>query len=139
MSSAHAPDAHDDHAFTGEPVQVLSPDEPRTPGWIPLLGLALFTAAAVAFLAGSGSPDAAKAGASASAAPSPVADTPRPPPANGAAPGQPPPRPAGAPGQPPRPAAAPGAPGAVPGQPLTPEQRQQMMKQLGRAKPPAGH
>ena len=45
MSSApaHGPDTHDDHAFTGEPVQVLSPDEPRTPGWIPLLGIAFFT------------------------------------------------------------------------------------------------
>jgi hypothetical protein len=49
---AHAHDAHDAHAFDGEPVSVLAPDEPRTPGWIPALGLALFVAAAVVALAG---------------------------------------------------------------------------------------
>jgi hypothetical protein len=55
MSSAHdAPgsDSHDDHAFTGKPVDELPPDEPRTPGWLPVLGIALFTLAAVVFLAG---------------------------------------------------------------------------------------
>jgi len=62
MSSApdpHGPDAHDAHAFTGEPVQVLSPDEPPSPGWLPPLGIALFTAAAVIFLVGRGSSQAA--------------------------------------------------------------------------------
>jgi hypothetical protein len=55
MSSApeaHGHDAHD--AFTGEPVQELAADEPRTPGWLPLLGIGLFTGAAVVFLAGHG-------------------------------------------------------------------------------------
>jgi hypothetical protein len=49
---AHTPNAHDDHAhaFDGEPVKVLPPDEPRTPGYIPLLGVALFVVAGVALL-----------------------------------------------------------------------------------------
>jgi hypothetical protein len=55
-STAHGHDAHDAHAFTGEPVDVLPADEPRTPGWLPLLGIALFTAAAIVFLAGQGAP-----------------------------------------------------------------------------------
>jgi hypothetical protein len=54
MSSA--PHAHDDdshgHAFTGEPIRELPADEPRTPGWLPVLGVALFTLAAVYVLAG---------------------------------------------------------------------------------------
>jgi hypothetical protein len=56
MSSApaSAAQAHDVHAFTGEPVQVLPADEPRTPGWLPLLGIALFTGAAVVLLVGQG-------------------------------------------------------------------------------------
>jgi len=60
MSSApaphgsHVPHTPDAHAFTGEPIQVLPADEPRTPGWLPLLGIALFTGAAVIFLAGRG-------------------------------------------------------------------------------------
>jgi hypothetical protein len=65
MSSAPDPHGHDvseAHAFTGEPVQVLPPDEPRTPGWVPLLGLALFTGAAIVLLAShgaAGAPDGA--------------------------------------------------------------------------------
>ena len=59
MSSAHdahgaATPAHHDHDhFDGEPTNELSPGEPRTPGWLPALGLALFTAAAVWMLVGS--------------------------------------------------------------------------------------
>ena len=66
MSTAHdahvAAAEHDAHeAFTGEPVTVLPADEPRTPGWLPLLGVALFTGAAVVFLTSfSSSPDAAQ-------------------------------------------------------------------------------
>ncbi len=40
------PTDHDhQHAFDPEPVRVLPPDEPRTPLWVPLLGLALFVIA----------------------------------------------------------------------------------------------
>lgn len=42
---------HHDHAFDGEPIEVLPADEPRTPGWVPALGAVLFVSAAVAFLA----------------------------------------------------------------------------------------
>jgi hypothetical protein len=45
----HAAADHD-HAFDGEPTDELPADEPRTPGWLPVLGAALFAAAAVAFL-----------------------------------------------------------------------------------------
>jgi hypothetical protein len=62
------PAGHDDHGFTGEPVQVLAPDEPRTPGWLPLLGAALFTALAVFLLVThGGSPAGAAGGATAGA------------------------------------------------------------------------
>jgi len=49
-ASAHAPDAHDAHVFNAEPVDTLPADEPRTPGWLPLLGLGLFVSAGVYFL-----------------------------------------------------------------------------------------
>lgn len=53
MSSApahdHASD-HDAHAFDGEPAQALPDDEPRTPGWLPAVGVALFATAAIASL-----------------------------------------------------------------------------------------
>jgi hypothetical protein len=66
MSTApHGPAAHGaashahDHAFDGEPIAVLPADEPHTPSWLPLLGLALFVSAAVAWLAlGDASPAA---------------------------------------------------------------------------------
>jgi hypothetical protein len=49
---AAAHPAHEAHEpFTGEPVDVLPPDEPRTPGWLPVLGIAFFTGAAVLVLA----------------------------------------------------------------------------------------
>jgi hypothetical protein len=116
MSSApvpHGHDAHDDHAFTGEPVQVLPPDEPRTPGWVPLLGVALFTTAAVIFLAGSG--NSAKEGgtpAAATANPAAAAEPPKPAPAQ-PTPAQPTPTP----------------------RPITPEQRDQVMQRLGQGQP----
>jgi len=56
MSDAHdhdhedAADAHHDHDFDGEPAKELSPDEPHTPGWVPLLGAALFVLGGVYFL-----------------------------------------------------------------------------------------
>jgi hypothetical protein len=45
--------AHDaDHAFDGEPVKALAADEPKTPGWLPLLGIALFIILGVYAIAG---------------------------------------------------------------------------------------
>lgn len=46
-----ATDAHDDHAFDDTPLRDLPPDEPRTPGWLSLLGVAVFVMGAVAVLA----------------------------------------------------------------------------------------
>lgn len=42
---------HDDHAFDDTPATALPVDEPRTPGWLPAVGLALLLAAVVAVLA----------------------------------------------------------------------------------------
>jgi hypothetical protein len=87
MSSAHDAhqpqqhDHHDEHAFTGEPVDELPPDEPPTPAWLPVLGIVLFTLAAVVFLVGrassgasTGEAQGAQAGAehAAAAAPKPA-------------------------------------------------------------------
>lgn len=47
-ADAHGADAH--HDFDAEPAQELSPGEPRTPGWVPALGFALFACAGIAFL-----------------------------------------------------------------------------------------
>ena len=58
---AHDHGGHDDHAFTGEPIQVLPADEPRTPGWLTLLGAALFTLLAVYILVTHGAPAAGAA------------------------------------------------------------------------------
>jgi hypothetical protein len=58
MSSAHdahgaSAHAHDDHdAFDGEPAKELSPGEPRSPAWLPAVGLAFFSCVAVYALAG---------------------------------------------------------------------------------------
>lgn len=93
MSAAH--DAHADHDaghndashhdhFDNEPVQELAADEPRTPGWVPVLGLALFFIAGTAWLFMSPTdakdkPEAERAPvAAAPAAPPPVAPNPVP-------------------------------------------------------------
>jgi hypothetical protein len=84
MSSAHdahqqhQADHHDDHAFTGEPVDELPPDEPRTPGWLPVLGVVLFTLAAVVILVGRTSSDASTSDAPAGAAEHAVGAAPKP-------------------------------------------------------------
>lgn len=64
----HASHGHADHAhdFDGEPATALPADEPMTPTWVPVLGLALFVIAGVAFLAMS---DAAPAQPASDAAP----------------------------------------------------------------------
>ncbi len=100
-------DAHDAHeAFTGEPVDTLPADEPRTPGWLPLLGIALFTAAAVLFLATRpASPDAAAKPAE-PPPPAPALAAPAPPPRPAEAIRQAPPQPFPQPQRPP-PAAPP--------------------------------
>jgi hypothetical protein len=77
-SAAHGHDAHDVHVFTGEPVQVLPADEPRSPGWLPLLGIALFTGAAVVFLAGQSGPSVPVPAPVAKAAPPPPSAAPAP-------------------------------------------------------------
>jgi hypothetical protein len=120
MSTAHAtPTAgdhahdHDAHDFDGEPVQALPADEPRTPGWVPILGVVLFAVAGVAFLViGDKS---GEAGAQ-TAPPSTGAPAPSPSPVNTA-----PPVPTEM--AQPRPAALPIRPSAEPSaQRLTPEQ-----------------
>jgi hypothetical protein len=63
MSTAHdapAAEAHDAHAepFDGEPARTLSPGEPRTPVWLPILGLVIFVTAGIALLVGAGGPPA---------------------------------------------------------------------------------
>lgn len=47
---AHSSQAHDAHEFDGEPVKELAHDEPRTPPWVPALGVLLFVGAAIALL-----------------------------------------------------------------------------------------
>lgn len=72
MSAAHsahdASDHHDEHAFDGEPIRVLPDDEPKSPMWLPLLGLALF-ASALTFLLVTSEGTATEAAAAPQAAP----------------------------------------------------------------------
>ena len=59
----------------------LDPDEPRTPLWLPLLGLCLFVGALVYLVTGQKPPPAEEAAPSASAsAPPPAPNAPAPPP-----------------------------------------------------------
>ena len=122
-SDAHAAHAHD--AYDGEPATALSPGEPRTPGWLPLLGLALFVSAGVYFLVGGDSP------AGATQAPLAPMDLAAPPP---------PPPPAA-----PRP--SPVAPGMRPAQPagsadglrkMTPQQMDELRKKIEDARAKGG-
>jgi len=122
MSAAH--DAHADHDaghhdhFDNDPIQELPAEEPRTPGWIPVLGLALFFLAGTAWLVMGGSDDSDKPKAEAAnveAAPA-------------AAPAPPPPNPAAQQAAPARPAPMPIGSGGL--RQLTPEQAAQIQKQI---------
>jgi hypothetical protein len=123
MSAAHeaddAKDAVGAHDFDGEPTRVLPPDEPRTPGWVPAVGLVLFLAVLIAFLirskddAGTGEPAAQKVEAAVQ-------------PARPVPPAAPPGLPAGA--QPARP--APAASGSAVLPQLSPDQIQQIRKAI---------
>jgi hypothetical protein len=101
MSAAHdahadASAAHDAHDhFDNEPATELGADEPRTPNWIPMLGMALFFIAGITWLfsGGEDKPTEDKpAGVEAAAVAQPTPPTPapqlRPAPLN-AAPAQP--------------------------------------------------
>jgi len=48
MSAQQDEHEHDD--FDGEPTHELGPGEPPTPGWVPLVGLALFAVGGIYFL-----------------------------------------------------------------------------------------
>ena len=114
-ASAGHHDAHDH--FDNEPSTELGADEPRTPNWVPILGLALFFSAGVAMLVTSGDDkpegDKPAAAEAVQAAPPP---TPQAPPQVRPAVLQP-----GQPGQP-------GQPAGNPLQQLSPEQREQIQK-----------
>lgn len=124
MSAAH--DAHADHDaghhdashhdhFDNEPIQELPADEPRTPSWIPILGLALFFVAGTAWLLMGPSDDKDKPNAE--GAPVAAAAAPQPPPA---------PQPAAQPQARPTPAAI----GSGSLRQLSPEQAAQIQKQI---------
>lgn len=76
---AHVAGAHDasGHDFDGEPARTLPADEPRTPGWVPAVGFALFVSAGIALLAtGDSTPSPAAMPAAMQAAPTPVPEAP---------------------------------------------------------------
>jgi hypothetical protein len=84
---------HDDHHdFDNEPARELPADEPRTPAWIPVLGLAIFFLGAVAWLWSSSNGDEDKTSAAsdkpAAAAQQQAQPAPQPVPDQGAQPGQ---------------------------------------------------
>jgi hypothetical protein len=116
-AAAHHDDAAHHHDFDNEPAHELSAGEPRTPGWIPVLGLALFFVAGTAWLVmgtgdgGTTAPDqkpaTVQANEGAQAAP---------------------PTPPAAPAPQARPAPAPAGSGGL--RQLTPEQAQQIQKQI---------
>jgi hypothetical protein len=86
---ADASSGHDHDHFDGVPADVAGPDEPRTPGWFTLLGVALVLAVLLA-VALSGPKDKTRAelarNADAAASAAPGAAAPASPPAQGAAP-----------------------------------------------------
>jgi hypothetical protein len=122
-AAAHHDDAAHHHDFDNEPAHELPPEEPRTPGWIPVLGLALFFVAGTAWLVmGSGDEDTTKAAdqkPQAAAQANEGAQAPAPP--------QPQPQ-APAPQARPAPAPPPAGSGAL--RQLTPEQAKEIQKQI---------
>lgn len=84
---------HDDHGFDGEPAKELAPGEPLTPGWVPLVGAAIFVLGAV-FLV-TQQDDAASGAADPPATPQTVAQPQPAPEAQPARPAAQPARPAG--------------------------------------------
>ncbi|MFT3773472.1 MAG: hypothetical protein QM820_49480 [Minicystis sp.] len=136
MSSAHdahaAPaHAHDDHdAFDGEPAKELSPGEPRSPSWLPAVGLVLFSLAGVYMLSGGDGPT------SSLAAPRPLPVEPA---TNAAAVAPQPQRNPAAnapqfPAPPSRPEAAPSPSGSAGVRKLTKEQVDELKKKIGDAR-----
>lgn len=116
-ASAGHHDAHDH--FDNEPATELGADEPRTPNWVPYLGLALFFSAGVAMMVCSGEDK-------------PTADKPA---TAGVVQAAPPPTPQGQPMPQARPAmiqpgqaGQPGQPANNPLQQISPEQREQIQK-----------
>jgi hypothetical protein len=76
MSDAsHASSAHESHSahahdvYEGTPADTIPPDEPHTPGWLPLVGVGLVLAAILFFAVGHEDSASAAAAGSASAAP----------------------------------------------------------------------
>jgi hypothetical protein len=139
-TASHGPaDGHGDHDhasdFDDEPTQELAPGEPRTPGWLPAVGLALFLAGGVAFLTMSDDAAASPAEGAASPSAAPVAT---------AAPaGRPSPGVMAAPLPRPGPQILPSPSPPDPGGPvppaltkLTPEQRAELAKALAKGKRP---
>jgi hypothetical protein len=111
---------HDHHAFDPEPIRELAPDEPQTPMWLPVLGLALLAVFGMYLALGGGEEVAPSADEGAAVAPTP--ETASPPPAIVPTvlplPAERPTRPPGA------------APTGSAFERLTPEQRQQLEERL---------
>jgi len=112
--------AGDHHIFDDEPVHELPADEPKTPGWVPALGLGIFLVVLVTWLAKGNQPAATDVTAEPGSAAAPAATAPPPPPPQPAAP-QPLPRPV-----------APGS--AAPARQLTPEQAKELQKRIDEMK-----
>lgn len=143
MSDGHdhehddAADAHHDHDFDGEPAKELGPDEPQTPGWLPLVGAAVFVLGAVLFLmmrdgepSGAGEDDHAGHGHAPAQQTVAVPQPPRPAQAQPPRPTLAQPRPgAGAPGQ-----AQPGDSALPNVKRLTPDQVKDLQKRIQEAK-----
>jgi hypothetical protein len=115
MGGGH--DKHEGHdVFDDAPVRELPPDEPRTPGWIPALGLGLLVVTLVVWMARSGGPaPAATAETGSASAPVQAAPPPQ---------GQP------VPPQPVMPKGGPQAAGSGPARQMTPEQAKELQKRI---------
>lgn len=124
--------AHHDHAFDGEPTNVLSPDEPRTPTWVPILGASLFALAAVGVLATSDRTTALPTPPTPEIAPETQRMDAPARPAGDARPTRP--TPGGRPSLDARPTTAAAPNGTGPGKPVTKEQLEMIRKQVEQAR-----